>query len=77
MTPEQRKKWSKEYYQKNREAILRYQKEHYRKNREAILKRHREYYRKNREARLAYVKAYYANLESPPSAEQVAAAQKP
>ena len=73
-TKEDKKKYSKEYYQKNKEKLKLYMKEYYRniikkeiniKNEEIAPKYYKykrvykKYYRKNKEKRLNYQKEYY------------------
>ena len=50
-----RKQWQREYYQKNREAKLRYAKD----RREANPEYRKEYYRRTQDERLQYQKEYY------------------
>ena len=64
MNKEQRIKYHKEYYEKNKEALTSKRKERYSKNKEAVLKQVKEYYEKNKEVDRARKKAWkLANKE--------------
>lgn len=57
----------KEYYETNKEAILIQQKEHYEDNKESKSIRSRQYYENNKEVILANNKEYYARVKDDPS----------
>lgn len=60
MTPEEKRAYQREYYQRNRDKILAQRHEHYERNRDAVKARSAAYYAANRDKALEYRRQYAA-----------------